>query len=299
MGGTLLIGADGQLGSELAVLLAGPDLHAVTHADLEITDTAAVDACLGRLAPDVVVNTAAFHAVDRCEDEPGTAFAVNALAVRHLARRARDRGHLLVHFSTDYVFDGRAARPYREDDVPVPLSAYATSKLAGECFVRALAPRHLVVRSAGLFGGAGSRGKGGNFVESILRRARAGEPLRVVADQVTAPTYTRDLAATVAALIERARVDASVDGLVHATADGSCSWHAFACAILEEAGVAAPVAAISTRELAAPAARPPYSVLANARLAALAVPRPRPWRDGLRAYLAARHGIGRAPAPRA
>jgi dTDP-4-dehydrorhamnose reductase len=297
MGGTLLIGADGQLGSELAVLLAGPELHAVTHADLEITDAAAVDACLARVAPDVVVNTAAFHAVDRCEDEPETAFAVNALAVRHLARRARERGHLLVHLSTDYVFDGRAARPYREDDVPLPLSAYATSKLAGECFVRALAPRHLVVRSAGLFGGAGARGKGGNFVESILRRARAGEPLRVVADQVTAPTYTRDLAATVTTLIERARVDASIHGVVHATAEGSCSWHAFACAILEDAGIVVQVAAISTRELAAPAARPAYSVLANARLAALAIPRPRPWRDGLRAYLAARHGSG-APAPR-
>src|SRR5258706_9236577 len=225
---TLLIGATGQLGSELAQLLAGPSLIAVSHDELEITDAAAVDALLATVRPDVVVNTSAFHAVDRCEDEPKRAFAVNALAVRHLARRAAEHGSLLVHFSTDYVFAGDGHRPYREDDLPLPRSAYATSKLAGECFVRALATRHLVVRSAGLFGGAGSAGKGGNFVAAILRRARAGEALRVVADQITAPTYTRDLAATVAALVDRALADPAIaTGIVHATAAGQCSWHEF------------------------------------------------------------------------
>lgn len=214
---------------------------------------------------------------------------MNALAVRHLARRAAERGCLLVHFSTDYVFDGRAARPYREDDAPLPQSAYAASKLAGEHFVRALAPRHLVVRSAGLFGGLGSTGKGGNFVETILRRARAGERLRVVADQVTAPTYTGDLAATVVDLVARARRDPAVaTGVVHATAAGQCSWHEFARAILAEAGLDAPVEPITSRALAAAAPRPAYSVLENARLAALGIPRPRPWREGLRAYLGER-----------
>ncbi len=287
---TLLIGATGQLGSELARLLAGPSLVAVSHDELEITDAAAVDALLATARPDVVVNTSAFHAVDRCEDEPARAFAVNALAVRHLARRAAEHGSLLVHFSTDYVFAGDASRPYREDDTPAPRSAYATSKLAGECFVRARAPRHLVVRSAGLFGGGGSTGKGGNFVTSILRRARGGERLRVVADQVTAPTYTRDLAATVVALLERAAADPAVArGVVHATAAGQCSWHEFATAIVAAAGLDVAVEAITTAALGAPAARPAYSILENGRLAALGIARPAPWRDGLRRYLA-EHG---------
>ncbi|MBI3769297.1 MAG: dTDP-4-dehydrorhamnose reductase [Deltaproteobacteria bacterium] len=286
---TLLIGATGQLGRELARLLAGSSLTAVSHAELEITDAAATDALLATVRPDVILNTSAFHAVDRCEDEPERAFAVNALAVRHLARRAAERDSLLVHFSTDYVFAGDATRPYREDDAVLPRSAYATSKLAGECFVRALAPRHLVVRSAGLFGGDGSVGKGGNFVATILRRARAGEPLRVVADQVTAPTYTRDLAVTVAALIERAAADAAVaTGVVHATAAGQCSWYEFASAIVAAAGLDVRVEAIPTAALGARAPRPAYSVLENARLAALGIPRPAPWRDGLRRHLAER-----------
>ncbi len=283
----LLVGATGQLGRELERLLAGPALTALAHEDLEVTDPAAVDAVLAKTRSAVILNTSAFHAVDRCETEPERAFAVNAFAVRHLARRAAEHGSLLVHFSTDYVFAGDRTEPYREDDAPLPRSAYATSKLAGECFVRALAPRHLVVRSAGLFGGAGSTAKGGNFVTAILRRARAGETLRVVADQVTAPTYTRDLATTVVALIERALADAAVArGVVHATAAGQCSWHEFATAIVAEAGLEVPVVPVSTAELGAPAARPAYSVLANARLAALGIPRPAPWRDGLRRYLA-------------
>ncbi len=295
MPGTLLIGANGQLGSTLVPLLAPATLTAVAHSELEITDDAAVDDLLARVSPDVIVNTAAFHAVDRCEDESGHAFAVNALAVRHLARRAGERGALLVHFSTDYVFDGRATRPYREDDAPLPQSAYATSKLAGECFVRALAPRHLVIRTAGLFGSQGSTGKGGNFVETVLRRGRAGERLRVVRDQVTAPTHTRDLAATVLALIARARHEPAVaHGVVHATAAGQCSWYEFACAVLEQAGVRATVEPISSQELGAAAPRPAYSVLENARLAALGVARPQAWRDGLRAYLVER---GHLPAP--
>jgi dTDP-4-dehydrorhamnose reductase len=291
----LLIGATGQLGSELARLLSGPALTAVAHEDLEITDTAATDALLAAVRPDVILNTSAFHAVDRCEDEPERAFAVNAFAVRHLARRSGEHGSLLVHFSTDYVFAGDATRPYHEDATPLPRSAYATSKLAGECFVRALAPRHLVVRSAGLFGGGGSTGKGGNFVSAILRRARAGEALRVVADQVTAPTYTRDLAATVVALVERAVADPAVArGIVHATAAGQCSWHEFAGAIVAEAGLGVPVEAITTATRGARAARPAYSVLENARLAALGIDRPAPWRDGLRRYLGARGELAAA-----
>lgn len=296
MHGTLIIGATGQLGSALVRVLGGAGTTGVGHEELEITDAAAVDVLLARVDPRVIVNTSAFHAVDRCEDEPERAYAVNALAVRHLARRARDRGVLLVHCSTDYVFAGDATHPYREEDLPLPQSAYAVSKLAGECFVQAHAGPHLVVRSAGLFGGAGSRGKGGNFVETILRRARAGEPLRVVTDQVTAPTYTHDLAVAMAALVERALAEPAVArGVVHVTAAGSCSWRDFARAIVDAAGLDVPIAGITSAELAAPARRPAYSVLENARLAALGLPRPRPWHEGLDAYLADRGHLPARP----
>jgi dTDP-4-dehydrorhamnose reductase len=291
-----LIGASGQLGRELARRLAGPDLVALAHGDLEVTDDAAVDAMLAGVAPDVVLNTTAFHAVDHVESEPARAYEVNALAPRHLARRTAERGALLVHFSTDFVFDGSpppgaaTRRPYREDDPPHPLSAYAVSKLAGEHFVRAASPRHVVVRSAGLFGGTGSAGKGGNFVEAVLRRAHAGEALRVVDDQVTAPTFTRDVAAAVTALVERDATQPGIaGGIVHVTAAGECSWYTFARAILDASGLDVPLTAISSAELAAPARRPSYSVLENARLAALGIARPRHWREGLADYLRERN----------
>ena len=214
--------------------------------------------------------------MDAAEAEPLAAFAVNAAAPHFLARAARDAGALLVHVSTDYVFDGTASRPYREDDLPRPLGAYGASKLAGEHLVAAAGGEHLVVRTSGVLGRGGSDQKGGSFVERIVAQARAGRPLRVVADQVFAPTCASDLAESLVALVR-----AGARGLVHVTNAGSCSWHELAVAALAAAGLETPVERIRAADLSLPARRPAYSVLDTSRALALGLPPPRHWKDAL------------------
>jgi dTDP-4-dehydrorhamnose reductase len=248
--------------------------------ELDVTDPAAIARVLDRVHPDVVINAAAFNDVDGAEAALGPAMAVNAVAVGHLARACRERGALLVHVSSDYVFDGAKREPYREDDCARPLNAYGVSKLAGCLLVAAAGGPHLIVRTSGVFGPGGNRVKGGSFVERILVRARGGQALRVVADQVFSPTYAPDLAAALVALVDR-----GARGLLHVTNGGSCSWHELATAALEMAGVRATVEAIASRELGAPAHRPPYSVLANERARAAGLAPLRPWRDALAEFL--------------
>jgi dTDP-4-dehydrorhamnose reductase len=282
----VVVGAGGQLGRELArVLPAGATLLA--RANLDVRDEAAVGARLGATRADVIVNAAADNRVDAAESDPGAAFATNAAGAAHVARAAAALGALLVHFSTDYVFDGHARRPYREDDRPEPLGAYGRSKHAGERLVAGLAPRHVIVRLAGLYARGGARGKGGSFVDRILAQAEAGRPLRVVADQVTAPTWARDVAETVQALLPRWVEGTAPRGLYHLSNGGECSWHDFACAALTCRGRRERVEPISTAALDAAAPRPAYSVLADTRLAPLGVPPLRHWHDALSAYLAA------------
>src|SRR5207302_379978 len=219
----VVVGGTGQLGRELARVLPGADTTVLSRAELDLTDTAAVAPRLAALAPSAVVNAAADNRVDAAEQDPAPAMAVNALGVAALAEACRRTGALLVHLSTDYVFDGRAGRPYTEDDPPSPLGAYARSKLAGELLARALAPRHAVVRLAALYaaGGAG-------FVDRVLARARTGGRLRVVHDQVTAPTWARDVAAALARLLPRLVRGDAPGGIYHLTNAGACSWYEFA-----------------------------------------------------------------------
>ena len=278
---TLVVGANGQLGRDLVPRITG-EAVAATRADCDLTDPTAVTAYISHTRPDVVVNCAAYNLVDRAEDEPDAAFRTNAWGTRALALACRDAGALLVHVSSDHVFGLDAARttPLTETDPPGPVSVYGLSKLAGEYVVRTLCPRHLVVRTCGLYGVWGSGGKGGNFVETMLRLAGQGKPLRVVADQTCTPTYTADLADTLAALI---RVGAT--GLFHATNAGQTTWHDFAAAIFAEAGVAAELTPITTEQFGAKASRPRFSVLACDKLASVGVPAPRPWRGAMKAYL--------------
>ncbi len=280
---TLLIGASGQLGSELRRASKDHDLVPLTHADLELTDRAQVRDALHKYRPGLILNTAAYHRVDECEDYPERSFAVNALAVRDLAIAAREIGAVLVHFSTDYVFDGRQRRPYREIDPPGPLSVYATSKLAGEHFVRALLERYFIIRSCGLYGLAGSRGKGGNFVETMLRLAKEGREIRVVGDQVLTPTSAKVLARKVRQLVETGQY-----GLYHITNNGECSWYQFAAAIFELSGVRSRLTETTSAAYGARAARPAYSVLDNANLRSLGLDDLCDWRDALKDYLADR-----------
>ncbi len=272
----LVAGSAGQLGRELVALLGSECAWAGDQAEIDVTDAQAVAALVARTAPDVLFNATAWNRVDAAESRPEAAFAVNALGPHALAVAARERGALLVHFSTDYVFDGCATRPYREDDLPRPLSVYGASKLAGETLVGASGVDSLVVRTSAVLGRGGSEQKGGSFVDRILAQARQGQPLRVVADQLFAPTIAGDLAMASLALVR-----AGARGLFHVTNQGSCSWHELAVAALGLARIDAPVAPIPLAELRLPAARPCYSVLDNARYLALGLPPLRHWRDAL------------------
>lgn len=282
----LVIGADGQLGRDLGAQLAGEVIRA-GRARADLTQPEMLRSALTEFQPDIVVNCAAYNFVDRAESEPEAAFAVNAFGVRNLARLCGERNVALVHFSTDYVFglDSNRTTPWTEDDAPGPISAYGASKLAGEYFVRAYCPRHFVIRTCGLYGRYGAGGKGTNFVETMLRLAGQGKPLRVVHDQVCTPTYTRDLADAVVGLIAT-----KTYGLFHITSGGSCSWFDLARAIFELAGVAADLTPTTSTEYGAAARRPAYSVLSNRRYESLDLPPLRSWRDALSAYLAERNG---------
>jgi dTDP-4-dehydrorhamnose reductase len=279
-----VLGAAGQLGRDLCPRLTG-EVVALDRARADLTRPGELRAALAEARPDVVVNCAAYNFVDRAEAEPEAAFTVNAWGARHLALACRELGRLLVHFSTDYVFglDESRRTPWAEGDAPGPVSVYGLSKLAGEYLVRSLCERHVVIRTCGLYGTWGSGGKGGNFVETMLRLAGQGWAVRVVADQVCTPSYTADVAEAAAALIALGR-----PGLYHLTNAGACSWFEFARAIFELAGVKADPTAISSAEYGAAARRPAYSVLANTAAAALGLPALRPWREALAAYLAER-----------
>ena len=273
-------GAAGQLGRALVSLLGPRAAWSGGRDALDVSDPVAVARMLDAAGPDVVINAAAFNDVDGAEADPTRAMAVNAVGAGHLARACREHGALLVHVSSDYVFDGAKREPYREDDCPAPLNVYGVSKLAGGLLVAASGANHLTVRTSGVFGAGGNRVKGGSFVERILARAHRGQPLRVVNDQVFSPTYAPDLAAALLALVDRGR-----RGLIHVTNSGTCSPHELAVAALDIAGIAASVEAISTRDLGAPARRPAYSVLANDRARTAGLAPLRPWREALAEFL--------------
>ncbi|MBM3970817.1 MAG: dTDP-4-dehydrorhamnose reductase [Planctomycetes bacterium] len=277
----VIIGATGQLGHDLCERL-GPRAVGLTHREVELCERESLSQTLSPLRPRIVINTAAFNFVDDAETRAGEAFAVNALGVRELSLVCRDLDCVLVHFSTDYAFglDGCRRDPYSEDDVSGPINIYGTSKLAGECFVRSLCPKHFVVRTCGLYGHHGSGGKGRNFVNTMLRLAREGRPVRVVADQICTPTATADLADATLRLIE---TDAF--GLYHWTNGGQCSWHEFASEIFRLAGLTVDCTPITTAEFGSRALRPAFTVLEARRWQTLGLPTPRPWQDALREFL--------------
>jgi dTDP-4-dehydrorhamnose reductase len=276
-----VIGAAGQLGRDLCPRLDG-DVVPLTRARADLTRADLLRATLAEVRPGAVVNCAAYNFVDRAEQEPDAAVAVNAWGVRNLALACRDLDLPLLHVSTDYVFglDETRRTPYAESDAPGPVSVYGLSKLAGEYLVRSLCPRHFVVRTCGLYGVWGSGGKGGNFVETMLRVAGQGKPLRVVNDQICTPSYTVDVAAALAALVQTERY-----GLYHVTSAGACSWYELAGAIFELSGVKAELTSTTSREFNAPARRPGYSVLSVEKYRALGLPAPRPWKEALAEYL--------------
>jgi dTDP-4-dehydrorhamnose reductase len=282
-----LIGSNGQLGHDIKATWQWRETIPLTRAELDVTDRAQTLDVLRAHEPDLIVNTAAFTRVDDCESQPGAAFAVNSLGALHVAQAAQALGAELLHISTDYVFSGESDRPYRETDHASPVNVYGASKLAGEVLVRLSCERHYVIRSSGLYGVAGSSGKGGNFVETMLRLAREGRELRVVDDQVLTPTHTVDLARGLYQLVET-----GLHGTYHLPNAGSCSWHQFAVRIFDLANIDADVQPTTSAEYGAPARRPAYSVLDNTAAHEAGVTPLRPWEEALGDYLRAKGYVG-------
>ncbi len=279
----IITGANGQLGTDLCKALSHFDLVPLTHKDIEITDMNSVKQVFGKYKPDVVINTAAFVRVDDCETEQDKAFRVNALGTRNVAVAAQELGAKLIHMSTDYVLGGEAEPrtiPYTEFDVPVPLSIYGKSKLAGETFVCHLCQRHFIIRTSGLFGTAGASGKAGNFVGTMLKLAKERDELMVVNDQIFSPTCSKDLAKKIALLTET-----EYYGTFHITNKGTCSWYDFTMEIFKQAGLKTTVTPISSGEYPQKAKRPGFSVLDNYHLRLLGMDDMRPWQEALKDYM--------------
>jgi dTDP-4-dehydrorhamnose reductase len=268
----LLTGRNGQVGAELQKILQ-PAL-ATDRAALDLADADAIRRVVREAKPDVIVNAAAYTAVDKAESEPDLAMRVNGAAPGVLAEEAGRINALLVHYSTDYIFDGAKRLPYVEDDAPNPLGVYGRSKLEGETRIRASGCRHLILRTAWVYG------EGTNFVRAILRQAEKGAPLRVVNDQLGAPTWAADIASVTAALLGR-----SADGVFHVSASGSASWYEVALEILRLARRPAEVRPVSTADYGAKAPRPRYSVLDNGKLRAAGIAPIGDWRARLAVHL--------------
>jgi len=279
----LITGANGQLGTDLCRVLQDIEVIPLTHADVEISDLNSVKRLFNEHRPDAVINTAAYVRVDDCESNQDKAFLINALGARNVAVAAQELGAKLVHISTDYVFGGESeprTAPYTEFDTPTPPNLYGKSKLAGENLVRHLCTKHFIIRTSGLFGVAGASGKGGNFVEIMLRLARERDELRVVNDQAFSPTYTRDLARKIAELI-----NTEYYGIFHITNRDTCSWYEFTKEILRLAGLKTPVIPITSDQYPQKAKRPRYSVLDNYHLRLLGMDDMRSWQEALKDYM--------------
>lgn len=285
----LLLGGYGQLGVAIRRCWQA-EIAAPRRDEVDIEHREQVEHAMAAFSPDVVVNCAAYHNVEQCEQNAGLAFAANAVAVGALAELCAQRGARFVTFSTDYVFDGTAGRPYTEADAPHPLNVYATSKLAGELLTLRLESAAYVVRTCGVYGERESTGKGHTFVQRILAQKGAGEPVRVVNDQTVSPTFAGDLADAVFALLDR---DAPY-GVYHAVNEGAVTWYDYAREALRLAGLDDTIEAVSYRSWGSKVRRPQFSALENARLHSVGITMP-DWSTGLRRYSSLLRGVKLTP----
>lgn len=284
----LLIGSNGQLGKELQNTLASYNIIAVARPTVDLAQPDSLRQLLKEIQPQLIINAAAYTAVDKAESEPELATAINATAPAILAEVAQQLEAFLIHISTDYVFNGQQSHPYQETDTTNPLNVYGKTKLAGEQAVRHKCDRHLIIRTAWVYGSYGN-----NFVKTMLRLGAEREEVRVVADQIGSPTWARDLAQAIALVIPQLKPE--VAGTYHYTNSGVASWYDFARSIFEEAKhIGFPlkvqrVTGITTADYPTVAQRPAYSVLACERISkVLGTPRPY-WRTSLRQMLAELH----------
>ncbi len=277
----VVFGCLGQLGVELVAELnrRGYEVFSSDRNELDITDRELVERYLARVDPQVVFNAAAYNMVDVAEEEPQAAFTANALAVRNVALGCRQTNAPFVHYSTDYVFDGRAGRPYTENDPPHPLGAYAVSKLAGELYAQAYLDSPLIIRTSGVFGPGGLKTARGNFPELMLRIANERKPIKVVEDHIASPTYAPALAARSVDLFER-----GLHGTFHAGGGQAISWYKFAEMIFRVAGLKPELRPTSERGYRTAARRPQNSALSNAKLEAAGIDPMPPLEDCVREY---------------
>lgn len=298
----LLLGATGQLGHDIAgvAVTKGLDLVPLGHEEVEITNTESVNHAFDKIQPAIVINSAAFHQLDRCEEDPTQAFQVNAVGALNVARAANALGAKCVYLSTDYVFPGDKLPPedgvlttsnsYSEADRPSPVNVYGVSKLAGEQLTATTQPNALIVRVASLFGVAGARGKGGNFIESILKKARESGRLQVVNDQFMTPTYAIDAADAILRLVEM-----NVSGIVHVTNSGACTWYEFASKAVQYTGLKVSVQPIVSSTYPSKLKRPANSALNTSSLSRLLGDPIRCWEEALQAYLFEKGHIPKIP----
>ncbi|MBI4525489.1 MAG: dTDP-4-dehydrorhamnose reductase [Deltaproteobacteria bacterium] len=283
-----VIGSRGQLGTDLVETLektGGYEIFPLSHGDIECTDEASARKVLSSIKPQVVMNCAAFVRVDECEDSPEKAFRVNSLGALYVARACAEIDALCGLISTDYVFDGEKGEPYTEDDRPHPINVYGTSKLAGEELVQQTCRRWFIARTASLFGKAGAQSKGGNFLETVISKVKKGEPLRVVDDIRTSPTYTRDAAMVLETLIRNQST-----GIFHVVNDKGCSWFELAEKTVQFTGFSCKLEPIRSEDYSMKARRPRDSRLTSARLDR-AKGHLRPWDEALLAYLAEKRHV--------
>jgi len=276
----VLIGANGQLGSDLRrTVPPNVKLFSLTRSELDVTLKTNVEATLKNLKPDIVINTSAYVKVDKAEEEIDEAFKINAIGVKYLVEICRKLKITLLHISTDYVFDGKKGKlkePYYESDQNNPINIYGISKLAGEIIIRNYLEKFYIVRVASLFGKAEARGKGGNFVYTILNKAKKGEPIKVVNDIFMSPTYTYDAAKEIWNIL----LEGKPYGIYHVTNKGFCSWYEFAVKILEIANIRANIEPAHHMEFEMKAKRPLWSVLESEKGIELSS-----WLDALRRFI--------------
>jgi dTDP-4-dehydrorhamnose reductase len=279
---TVVIGANGQLGSEIyRQFEARYDVTGLTHEQIEISDIDNAHQALQSLKPDIVINTAAYHHVADCEKNPHLAFEVNAIGVLNLVKLSNDLKFKLIHFSTDYVFDGMKNSPYTEHDIPNPLNIYALSKLNGEIIIKNYCERYFIIRISGIYGKVPCRAKGGNFIHTMIKAAKEKDIVKVVNDEVLSPTSVYEIALLLPSLIHT-----DVYGLYHCVCRGECSWYDFAAVIFNQLNLKTPLQPCSSDQFPAAIKRPCYSALENYNLKALNLDNMSFWKDALIKFLA-------------
>ena len=273
-----VIGATGQLGSDF-VKVFGEEAIPITHKELDVVNMSDLK-ILKDISPDVIINTAAFHKVDRCEDEPEKTFKVNALGARNVAIVNRDIDAINVYISTDYVFDGKKMKPYIEEDKVSPLNVYGVSKVAGEIFTRTISSKYYILRVASLFGVAGASGKGGNFIETMINKAKAGENIKVIDDMIMSPTYTRH----VAEIFKKMLGKELPYGTYHVVNSGYCSWYELTKEIFKILDWEINVTPISSTDFKRKAIVPKFSALSNEKIKKNNI-KIKSWKEALKEYL--------------